>query len=383
MARTYDVAVIGAGVFGAWTALELEQRGARVLLLDAYGPANSRSSSAGESRIIRMGYGADEIYTRWAQESLAAWQDFFKLIGRSLFYPTGVLWLARSDEPRAKSTLEILRKLGIRHEWLNASQLHQRWPQIALEPGEEGIFEPSSGALAARQAVQAVVAEFERRDGEFRQDSVLPLVASGAWLDEIALVSGATVNAEQFVFACGSWLGKLFPEILGSRLFPTRQEVFFFGVPPGDRRFSPQLLPVWLRMGDETYGFPDLDGRGVKIASDRHGPPQDPDAAERLPTPEALGQARAALARVLPALAQAPLVEARICQYENTSNGDFLIDRHPALRNVWLVGGGSGHGFKHGPALGRYVTRRVLENASPDSRFSLEAKATTPLRTVH
>lgn len=381
MAKTYDVAVIGAGVFGAWTALELERRGATVVLVDAYGAGNSRSSSGGESRITRCGYGADEIYTRWAFESLSAWQEFFAQIRQPLFYPTGVLWLAQPDEPYARATLVTFQKLGIRHEWLTASQVRQRWPQIALEPREEAIFEPASGGLAARRAVQAVVEEFVRRGGEFRQDQVLAPRPSGR-LDEIAFGSGDSAWAEQFVFACGSWLGKLFPQLLGPLLFPTRQEVFFFGVPAGDRRFSPALLPIWLRLGDETYGFPDVDGRGVKIASDRHGPPQDPDTAERLPAAEALGEARAALGRVLPALARAPVVEARVCQYENTSNGDFLIDRHPAGMNVWLVGGGSGHGFKHGPALGRYVTGLVLENGQPNPRFTLATKAPVQRRTV-
>jgi sarcosine oxidase len=382
MAKTYDVVVVGAGVFGAWTALELEQRGARVLLIDAYGPANSRASSGGESRIIRMGYGADEIYTRWAQESLDAWQQLFRSIGQELFYPTGVLWLGRSDEPRAQATRETLERLGIRHEWLTQGQIRQRWPQIQLEPQEEAIFEPQSGGLAARRAVQAVVAEYERREGEYRQESAVPPAETGGWLDEITLGSGALVRADQYVFACGPWLGKLFPQAVGDRIVSTRQEVFFFGVPAGDRRFSMPLLPIWYRLSDEFYGFPDFDGRGVKIASDLRGAPQDPDTAERVPTAEALGEARAALARVLPDLAHAPLVEARVCQYENTAKGDFLIDRHPNLKNVWLVGGGSGHGFKHGPALGRYVTRLVLENAQPDPRFSLATKDPGAARSI-
>jgi sarcosine oxidase len=374
MAKSYDVVVVGAGVFGAWTALELEQRGARVLLIDAYGPASGRASSGGETRIIRTGYGPDEIYSRWALESLGAWQQLFRAIGQPLFYPTGVLWLGNSDDPRAKTTLETLERLGIRHEWLTQGQIRQRWPQIQLEPREEAIFEPASGGLAARRAVQAVVAEYERRGGEFRQESAAPPAETGGWLDEITLGSGALVSAEQYVFACGPWLGKLFPQAVGARVVSTRQEVFFFGVPAGDRRFTTPLLPIWYRLSDEFYGFPDFDGRGVKIASDRRGPPQDPDTAERVSSAEALGEARAALARVLPDLAHAPLVEARVCQYENTANGDFLIDRHPGLKNVWLVGGGSGHGFKHGPALGRYVTRLVLENAEPDARFSLATK---------
>ncbi len=382
MAKTYDVVVVGAGVFGAWTALELEQRGARVLLIDAYGPASSRASSGGESRIIRMGYGADEIYTRWASESLDAWLQLFRSIGQELFYPTGVLWLGRSDEPRAKTTLETLERLGVRHEWLTQGQIRQRWPQIQLEPLEEAIFEPQSGGLAARRAVQSVVAEYERRGGEFRRESAAPPAETGGWLDEITLASGALVSAEQYVFACGPWLGKLFPQGVGERVLSTRQEVFFFGVPAGDRRFSTPLLPIWYRLSDEFYGFPDIDGRGVKIASDRRGAPQDPDTAERVPTAEALGEARAALGRVLPDLAHAPLVEARVCQYENTANGDFLIDRHPELKNVWLVGGGSGHGFKHGPALGRYVTRLVLENAQPEARFSLASKDPAAPRSI-
>ncbi len=382
MARNYEVVVVGAGVFGAWTAIEIEQRGARVLLLDAYGPASTRSSSGGESRILRMGYGGDELYTAWARESLGAWQRFSCQISQPLFYPTGVLWLGREEEPRARATIEAFRRLSIPHEWLTASQVRQRWPQIDLERGEAAIFEPSGGALAARRAVQAVVAEYERRGGEFRREQVLPPAEIGPWLDEIVLSSGALVTAEQYVFACGAWLAKLFPEAAGTRISPTRQEVFFFGVPPGDRRFAPPLLPVWYRLSDEFYGFPDLDGRGVKIGCDKRGAPQDPDDAEQLMSAEALGEARAALGRILPALAKAPVVESRVCHYENTSSGDFLIDRHPALKNVWLVGGGSGHGFKHGPALGRYVTRLVLESQPPDARFTLAAHSRVAARTI-
>jgi glycine/D-amino acid oxidase-like deaminating enzyme len=263
--------------------------------------------------------------------------------------------------------------VGVTHEWLTRSQIQQRWPQMKLESDEDGIFEPLSGGIAARRAVQAVVAEFDRRGGIYRQARVDPPREDAIWLDEIALSDGSRASAEQYVFACGSWMGNLFPQAVGERIFATRQEVFFFGVPAGDPRFSLPLLPIWYRLDDEFYGFPDIEGRGVKIASDRHGPAHDPDAAERMPTLEALGAARAALGRILPDLAHAPAVESRVCQYENTPSGDFLIDRHPSLKNVWLVGGGSGHGFKHGPAMGRYVTRLVLESAQPEPRFGLAA----------
>ena len=182
--------------------------------------------------------------------------------------------------------------------------------------------------------------------------------------------------AEVTIYACGPWLGKLFPELLGDRIRPTRQEVFFFAPPPGDTRFSPEQFPAWIDFSDprRPYGVPDIESRGFKLALDRHGPPFDPDSGDRRPTEEGLLEARRFLAERFPDLRDAPLSEARVCQYENTSNGDFLIDRHPERRDVWLVGGGSGHGFKHGPAVGEYVAGLILGRSSPDPRFVLESK---------
>ena len=362
----YDVAVIGAGVFGAWTAHHLRQSGACVLLIDAWGAANARASSGGESRIIRMGYGADEIYTRSAMRSLDLWQAFFRETGQPLFHQTGVLWTAAAGDAYSEDTRRTLARCGASFELLMPAELEARFPQMRFAPGASGIFEPRSGALMARRALQAVVEDAIRRGVEF---------ARGA---------AAAPAAGVCVFACGPWLPKLFPELLGKRIVPTRQEVFFFGTPPGDVRFSPPAMPTWIDFSDPRgpYGFPDLDGRGVKIALDQHGPPIDPDTADRLPSAEALAAARACLGERLPALRNAPLVEARVCQYENTSSGDFLIDRHPDRPNVWLVGGGSGHGFKHGPAVGEYAAARILHGGTVDPRYSLAAKQETQSRAV-
>ena len=187
------------------------------------------------------------------------------------------------------------------------------------------------------------------------------------------------------MFACGAWLPKLFPRLLGTRIHPTRQEVLFFAPPGGDQRFSPQRLPIWLDFTDPRgpYGFPELEGRGFKLAFDRHGPPFDPDTGDRHLTAESVIEARAFLKERFPSLWNAPLTESRVCQYENTSNGDFLIDRHPEFENVWLVGGGSGHGFKHGPAVGEYVAGRVLTCIAAEPRFALATKSETQKRTVY
>jgi sarcosine oxidase len=380
----FDVVIVGAGVFGAWTAWHFARRDKRVLLIDAYGPANSRASSAGESRIIRMGYGADEIYTRWSQNSLVQWKEFFSFRRPGLFHETGVLWLASDGDARIQDTAATLSRCGVAFEPLDRTTLEKRYPQINLDGIATGIFEPNSGVLMARRAVAAVVEDGISRGVEYRVGEVLtPAIGAGSKsISSVRTRSGKEFEADVFVFACGSWLGKIFPDVLGDRIFPTRQEIYFFGVPPGDARFSPAALPTFLFQGDETYGMPDIEARGLKIALDRHGPRVDPDTQSRIVTEAAAEEVREYVGRRFPALRGAPIVETRVCQYENTSSGDFLIDRHPGADNVWFVGGGSGHGFKHGPAVGEYVAARIFEGKAGEPRFSLGTKEKLQHRAV-
>jgi sarcosine oxidase len=382
MSRSYNAAVIGAGVFGAWIAYYLQRRGLSVALIDAYGAANGRASSGGESRIIRMAYGADEIYTRWSNRSLAVWQEYFASVGhQELFQRTGVLLMARENDPQMIATWRTLERVGVSFDLLQRDELESRYPQFDFGEVSWAIYEPMSGALMARRAVQSVADFVARNGGDYLIESALAPAGSGR-VNEIVTRGGSRIGADLFIFACGPWLPKLFPALLGDRIHPTRQEVYFFGVPAGDRRFAPPLMPTWIDFGAETYGMPDLENRGFKLAFDRHGEAIDPDNADRNVTDDSLEPARAFLARRLPALAAAPLVEARVCQYENTSNGDFLIDRHPDFDNVWLAGGGSGHGFKHGPAVGEYVASRIIEGGEIERRFTLATKETARKRTV-
>ena len=382
-AQTFDTAVIGAGVFGAWIAYRLRQSGKRVILIDAYGPANSRASSGDESRIIRMGYGADEIYTRSALRSLDLWQEFAAKVREPLFRQTGVLWLAHEDDPYAIATAETLEKLTVPFEKLALSEVARRYPQFNLEGISWAMIEPHSGVLMARQAVHAVVRTATDEGVEYLQEQV-EAPSGTRRLDSITTSSNRRISAGEFVFACGPWLPKIFPDVLNGRINPSRQEVFYFGAAAGDKRFAPPSMPAWIDFKEEVYGLPDVDGSGIKIAIDRHGPPFDPDEGDRVATEAGLAEVRKRLASRLPDLRDAPLVDARVCQYENTSNGDFLIDRHPEFDNVWLVGGGSGHGFKHGPFVGEYLAARVegrLDEIEP--RFSLVSKQLGQKRSVY
>jgi glycine/D-amino acid oxidase-like deaminating enzyme len=290
--------------------------------------------------------------------------------------------MAREQDPLTTKTLETLKRLGVPHERLERSELEARWPQIDLGPVTWAIHEPESGFLAAFRGVQTVAERAIAAGATYLQERVLPPSGNGA-LAEIRTASGKTVSAGTFVFAGGPWLPKLFPDLLGARIFPTRQEVFYFGVPPGDGRFAPSRMPVWVDFAEEIYGLPDYEGRGFKVAPDRHGPPVDPDSLERVTTAETTALVREFVARRFPALKDAPLVASEVCQYENTSNGDFLVDRHPAMPNVWLVGGGSGHGFKHGPAMGEYVAARIADGKPVDPKLTLASKQEVQKRTVY
>jgi len=385
LSGVYDVVVVGAGVFGAWTAHELVKAGKRVLLVDDYGPGNSRASSGGESRIIRMGYGADEVYTRWSARSLERWKSLFSTGYQNppLFHQTGVLWMARENDPYAAASLQTLQRAGIEFEKLSRAELDRRYPQVAFGRTAWGMLEQGSGVLLARRAVAAVVTETLRAGGEFRVEAVLPPDAKTSHLQSLQAKGGSTIRSDVYVFACGPWLPKLFPDLLAGRINPTRQEVFFIGIPSGESRFAAPHLPTWIDFPEEVYGMPDIESRGLKVAFDRHGPPFDPDTGDRIVSRESITAVKTFVSTRFPALKGTPVVETRVCQYENTSNGDFLVDRHPRYENVWLVGGGSGHGFKHGPAMGEYVAAQILGQGILEPRFSLKTKGKVQKRTVY
>ncbi len=384
----WDSIVVGAGVFGAWTAWHLRQQGRRVLLLDAYGPANMRAASGGESRMTRTIYGADDVYTRMALESLDEWRWLSSRAGLPVFHPVGVLMFFGRREPFAVQSIDAHRRMGLRLDVLERADLERRYPQIAWDGVELGLFEPDLGALMARRAVQTLVGEFVAAGGEYRLAAALP-PAAGEAFEGVRTAAGENLRADSYVFACGPWMPRVFPDLLGKRIFPTRQEVYFFAPAAGDDRFEPHRLPGWADFndGDIYYGFPNLESRGFKIAHDRHGPRVDPDTEDRNDRHVSLANLqsmREYLARRFPALAERPVVGMRVCQYENSSNGDFLLDRHPDWPNVVLAGGGSGHGFKHGPAVGRYVAGLLTDRlARVEPRFSLASKGESQHREVH
>ncbi len=371
-ARGTRIAVIGAGAFGGWTALHLRRLGAQVTLHDAWGPGNSRSSSGGETRVIRGFYGRDRIYTLWVVRALELWkenQDRWKTL---LYQRTGVLWMCGQGDTYARESLPIAHELGMRADRLERSDVERRYPQIDFDGVKTLYFEHEAGYLKARHACQTVCEQFQREGGKFVQAAAAPGAIRSGKMERLELAGGEPLVADHYVFACGPWLGSVFPEVIGPAIRPTRQEVYYFGAPSGDSGFEPGTFPVWIDFDERLYyGFPSIDRRGIKIADDTRGAAFDPTGGDRTPSLEGVEDARRFLARRFPRLRSAPLLEARVCQYENSPDGHFLIDRHPEASNVWLVGGGSGHGFKLGPVVGEHVAQCAIGAAKPEPLFSI------------
>jgi sarcosine oxidase len=367
------IAVVGAGAFGGWTALHLLERGTRVTLLDAWGPGNSRASSGGETRIMRGTYGPDQPYTELAGRALKLWAKYERRWKRQFLHRTGVLWMASSrDDSFERGSLSLLRDARIEFQEVSTSVMKRRWPQVNFAGVQWGIFEPDCGYLDARASCQAVVDAFLGDGGVYRQLAVSAEGLESGPRRSIMLSDGSRLKADRYVFACGPWMGKLFPETLGSVIRPTKQDVFFFGTPAGDSRFTDARLPVWGDHGERFfYGIPGSDDRGFKVADDTRGTEFDPTLGERVVGPAALKRVREYISFRFPAMRDAPLIETRVCQYEQTADSHFIVDRHPQMDNAWLLGGGSGHGFKHGPALGEIMAELILKDGEADEHWRL------------
>jgi glycine/D-amino acid oxidase-like deaminating enzyme len=370
--KLLSVIVVGAGAFGGWTALHLRRAGCKVTMLDTWGPGNSRASSGGETRVIRSVY-QDIVYTRLNQRALQLWKENEHRWGQRLFHRTGVLWMSGPADEYARAGAQNMQKLGIDFEQLSSDQAARCWPQIDFKEISSCLFEKDAGYLTARRACEQVLMGFLAEGGEYVQSEVRPGNVAAGSIDGVLLANGNKLTADRYVFACGPWLGRLFPEVLGKHITPTRQEVFFFGTPASDNRYSEEGMPTWIDNGKQLfYGIPGNQWRGFKLGDDTRGPVFDPTTGDRMPTAAGVAAARAYLEKRFPGMKGAPLVESRVCQYENSTDQNFILDTHPEAQNLWLLGGGSGHGFKHGPAIGEMAANAVLGKAAAEPSFALD-----------
>ena len=368
-----DVAVVGAGTFGMWTALHLQRLGARVTVVDAYGAGNSRQTSGGETRGVRTSYGDrphGAQWAGWAQRAIERWiawdeEGRDRLLPR-LFFRTGDLILREAANRYFTETRRNWDALGTPYEVLGPGEVARRWPWIRYDNLGVALYEPGAGVVRARRAIESVARVFEEEGGTIRIERAAFGARDGRSLRALRLASGGTLSAGTFVLACGPWFPKVLPELMGRRIRIPMGHVFYFAVPPGDTRFSYPHMPSYGVPG--CTGWPALppDHRGFRVRTGGR-PPEDPDLSDRWIAPEHHDRPREILRRHFPDLAEAPINETRACHYESSVDSNFIIDTHPDLDNVWLAGGGSAEAFKFGPVLGDYIAHRVLgDGREPD-----------------
>lgn len=363
--------VVGAGAFGGWSALYLLRNGFQVTLVDAWGPGNSRSSSGDETRVIRSTYGNNETYFDLNVRALELWKENQVRFEKKLFFNKGVLWFCYEEKtPLVDDSFPFAKRHKMEYEHLHPSEIQRRYPVINSSDLHHAFFDPYGGYLKARESMQCVHEAFLKEGGTFVQSYVSPF--SERTIHSVTLLNGDVIKGDAFLFACGPWLGKLFPDVLKRIITCSKQEVYYFGTPSSDSPFF-ENLPVWIDVDgrDFYYGIPGNAHRGFKIGVDVRGEAFDPTTDDRMLTPSTLKQAREFIGHRFPKLKDAPLLEHRVCPYENSPDGNFIFGLLPGSENTFLLGGGSGHGFKHGPALGELVADVISGNKKIPELFAL------------
>jgi glycine/D-amino acid oxidase-like deaminating enzyme len=379
-----DVVVIGAGAFGVWTAYYLRRLGARVRLVDAYGPGNSRATSGDETRGVRSSYGDRgphaELWTRWADRAIDRWASFDAEWGRQmkvrLFFKTGDFIFRPAPETFTQRTQEIWTKLKIPFQLPRVEDVAREYPQFDLSKITFAMYDPRAGVVRARRACEVVAEAFRQSGGEVLMGHATIGDRDGERLQNIRTAGpAATLTGGMFIFALGPWFPKAFPQLMASRIRTPLGHVHYFGTPPGDDRFTFPNIPSWNFPGVTGWAALPPDNRGFRVRL-RGSAPTDPDTSDRAFDRSYDTIARTFLAERFPQMAQAPLLETRACHYEMSASGNFIIDRFPGFSNVWVAGGGSAEGFKFGPVTGEYIAKRVLgleDNSELAKAFALPA----------
>ena len=295
--------VVGAGVFGASTASELARRGWDVTLVEQYTPGHVRSASGGDTRLIRFAHGEAEWYSRLALRALELWRELEAESGARLFEQVGVAWFGTGDGTFLDDSEATLTRLGVPCERLTPEEARRALPLARRR-------RPPLGAVrAGRGRDLRAAGDAGARPRAARSRRAAPTRASRRATDVV-------------VWACGAWLPTLFPGHVELRV--SRRDVFFLGV---DGAWAGR--PGFCDYDDGFYGHGDLGGFGMKVAPDRAGDRVDPDTLDRTPLESNERLAREYAARRFPALADAPVIGARVCQYTLTGDTHFLVAPHP------------------------------------------------------
>ena len=363
-----NIIVVGGGIAGTMTALTLQRKGEKVLLIDRWEPGNARAASTDYNRVIRAISGSDEFYTRWARESRQRWLELQAETGQNLMYECGALILATSGHCEWEdATSNTFDKVGVPYYKFNTEDIPKHFPQFRVPDIEYALFEPEAGMLMAHRCVLTGIDLFKKAGGKVKRGHITTDAA------ERPLLDGKPLEADLVIIATGAWMGEMFPITLKPIINVVALSVLYTSTPDGSDDFDKDKMPCWIDHGQGSFGIPSSEGSGVKpvIAIPDS---IDLDYDERLVKRGALHRTRSYIRHRLPKLVGEKVVDSKYNAVSLTPDTHFIVDWHPEHENVLFAGGCSGHLFKHGPIFGEFVAGVALREYGTANRFKITGR---------
>ena len=353
-----DVIVAGLGAHGSAAAYHLAKRGTSVLGFDRFDRGHTLGSSGGLSRIIRLSYYEHPDYVPLLRRAWDLWRELEAESGERLLTQTGGVYAGRPDGELVPGALASARAHGLAHEVLDTKALRDRFPLFMWVDGWRGVLEPQAGWLAPERCIETHLRLAEREGADFRFAE--PVERWESTFDGIRVYTRTGhYDAAHLVISAGAWTGRLAPSI-APELSVERNVLFWFE--PKAEREAFARLPVYIVEDTDRffYGFPYVEGQGVKVAGLHFGDAADPDTVDRTASPRDEERVREWLRRRLP-LADGPRRDAKVCMYTNTPDSNFIIDILPEDSNVVVASACSGHGFKFSSVVGEILADLTLD----------------------
>jgi len=364
-----EVIVVGGGIAGVSTALELRRRGASVTLIDRWEPGHARATSTDHNRVFRAISGADEFYTRWVREARVRWMELEAETGQKIYYENGALILATEGhchwEDATPATYE---KVGVPYQRFSADDLKHHFPQFHTPDIAYALYEPEAGMTMAHRAVLATLHLFERLGGAVQRGKV------ETDENERLMLGGKPLEADVIVVATGPWMAEMYRRTIAPISVIIGINVFYTSTPDGDESFDMSHMPCWIDHGQGSFGLPSVEGSGVKAAVVIPHEPIDINNDERMARREALAKTRSYIRHRFPGLVGQRVVDSKFNQVILTPDTHFVLDWHPEHANVLLAGGCSGHLFKHAPVFGDFAAGVALREYGTADRFRIAGR---------
>jgi sarcosine oxidase len=356
-----EVIVGGLGAHGSSAAYHLASRGASVLGFDRFERGHTLGSSGGLSRIIRLSDYEHPDYVPLLRRAWTLWRELERDGDETLLTETGGLYAGDPDGELVGGALKSARTHRLEHEVLDAAALRGRYPLFDWPDGWQGVFERQAGWLAPERSIETHLRLAEESGATLRFDE--PVERWESTPDGVRVTTAAgTFEAKQLVIAAGAWASQLVPS-LATKLSVERNVLFWFE--PTAEREAFASLPIYIV--DDTdrifYGFPYIEGQGVKVAGLHFGDKADPDSVDRTASARDEERVRAWLWRRMP-LANGERLDAKVCMYTNTPDANFIVDRVADHPNVVVASACSGHGFKFSSVIGEILADLVIDGES-------------------